>query len=288
MSGQESLQNAFSYTAGGSLAADAPSYVVRPADAALYEALRHGELCYILDTRQVGKSSLIVQILDRLLRDGEDVAYLDLSVLGQNLTREQWYFGLLDELASQIECDKSASEAWEKHRKQSPSHRWFAALRDGLLKHRPRPLYLFIDEIDAVQSLPFSVEEWFAGIRAFYQQRHLSTPARQIVFCLAGAVAPSHLMTDVRATPFNVGLRIELNDFTLSEAKPLAQGFRCSAEQRERLLQRTLYWTGGHPYLTQVLCREIASKEDLTVAEVDRTCAPRRSLPGKRAKRIPT
>jgi hypothetical protein len=35
---------------------------------------------------------------------------------------------------------------------------------------------------------------------------------------------PSDLIRDTRTTPFNIGRRIELTDFTAAEAAPLARG----------------------------------------------------------------
>ncbi|HJU04398.1 MAG TPA: AAA-like domain-containing protein, partial [Nitrospiraceae bacterium] len=67
-------------------------------------------------------------------------------------------------------------------------------------------------------------------------------------------------------TPFNIGRRIDLTDFTATEAKPLARGLSSDESQSEKALDRILFWTGGHPYLTQKLC-------DLMVKHADDTAS---------------
>src|SRR5205085_11161453 len=116
-----------------------------------------------------------------------------------------------------------------------------------------------------------------------YNRRAEDPEFARVTFCLLGVASPSDLIQDTRTTPFNIGRRIELTDFTEAEAAPLAAGLlpavhheereeheehEAANEDREgradpvssaprrwsRLLQRVLYWTGGHPYLTQRLC----------------------------------
>src|SRR5262249_38082939 len=72
------------------------------------------------------------------------------------------------------------------------------------------------------------------------------------------------LIQDPRITPFNIGRRIELTDFTDREAAPLAAGLGRKKVSGTALLERVLYWTGGHPYLTQPLCRAIADESSVT------------------------
>jgi transcriptional regulator with XRE-family HTH domain len=80
------------YQVGGSLPLDAPSYVTRPADEELYLLLRSGEFCYVLNSRQMGKSSLKVRLMQRLQAEGIACADIDLTLIGtQQISPQQWY-----------------------------------------------------------------------------------------------------------------------------------------------------------------------------------------------------
>src|SRR5215210_5029289 len=117
------------YVTGGTLRQDASSYVERQADADLYQGLTRGEFCYVLTARQMGKSSLMVRTAARLRQEGANAAILDLTVIGQNLTPEQWYSGLLATLGEQLDQEPELWEYWQEHSHLSPLQRWIGALR---------------------------------------------------------------------------------------------------------------------------------------------------------------
>ena len=266
------------YITGGTLPPAAESYVVRRADAELLEGLREGEFCYVLDTRQMGKSSLMVRTAQRLREEGRRVAVLDLTALGQNLTVEQWYSGLLGRTASQTGRTAEMMVFWKEHKELGPMQRFLEALRQVLLTPLPgadavADLVLFVDEIDAVRILPFSADEFFAGIRECYNRRPQDPAFERLTFCLLGVAAPTDLVRDTRISPFNIGRRIELRDFKSDETEALTKGLTDSESRARRLIRRVFFWTNGHPYMTQRLCRSVAerlaSKEKPTSARFD-------------------
>lgn len=262
------------YVVGGTLRHDAPSYIERLADQELYEGLMQGQFCYVLTARQMGKSSLMIRTAARLREAGIGVAVLDLTAVGQNLSVEQWYGGLLTQLGQRLDLEDELIEFWQTQPLIGPLQRWLKAIREIVLPRYQGRLVIFIDEIDAVRSLLFSADEFFAGIRQCYNQRGEDPRMERLTFCLLGVAAPIDLIRDTRVTPFNIGRRIELHDFTVVEAAALARGLRREARRGAALLKRILYWTGGHPYLTQRLCQAVAKDESISRGDgVDRLCA---------------
>jgi hypothetical protein len=78
------------YQPGGSLTSDAPTYVVRQAGTELYEGLLALDYCYVLNARQMGKSSLQVRTMDKLQTQGFACAEIKFSGIGtQQITASQ-------------------------------------------------------------------------------------------------------------------------------------------------------------------------------------------------------
>ena len=265
------------FTIGGTLPPDAPSYVVRQADEDLFTHLSAGDFCYLLTSRQMGKSSLMVRTTARLKAEGAYVAILDLTKIGQNVTTDQWYNGLLARLGQAFDLEDELDDFWSRDdatsRSLGPLDRWERAVREVIVASIQGKIVIFVDEIDFVRSLPFPADEFFAAIRSFYNQRTTHPELNRITFCLIGVAAPSDLIRDGSRTPFNIGERIHLTDFGLQEAEPFIKGLGRPPEIGARLIRRILWWTGGHPYLTQRLAAAVAADPNVTAASgVDRIC----------------
>lgn len=122
------------------------------------------------------------------------------------------------------------------------------------------PITIFVDEIDSVSGLNFPVNDFFALIRACYNQRSLNREYQRLTFVLLGVATPSDLIDDPQRTPFNIGRAIRLNGFKVHEAQPLLQGLKETVSNPQLVLKEILAWTNGQPFLTQKLCKLIRTE----------------------------
>ncbi|MBH8554985.1 AAA-like domain-containing protein [Nostocaceae cyanobacterium CENA357] len=251
------------YIFSGSLPENASTYVTREADTQLYEGLKAGKFCYVLNSRQSGKSSLRVRTMQRLRLEGVECAAIDLSAGGiQNVPPEQWYADLIDTLVDSFGLDLDFGDWWEANQLNSLVTRFRKFLEEILLVEVQESIVIFIDEIDSVLSLNFPTDDFFALIRACYNKRVDNPEYNRLTFCLLGVASPSNLIEDKQRTPFNIGKAISLKGFQLHEAEPLKKGLQRKFNNPQAVMQEILQWTGGQPFLTQKLCQFMVEESE--------------------------
>ncbi|MEO1378452.1 MAG: AAA-like domain-containing protein, partial [Cyanobacteria bacterium J06635_10] len=252
------------YQIGGSLKKDASSYIERNADAQIYDALLQGEFCYVFNSRQMGKSSLLVMTRARLLELGFLCTTVDMTNIGsENITPLQWYKGVVGDIWSGFGLSGKINlkNWWRELEDISLLQKLSRFISEVLLVQFPEQrLFIFIDEIDNILSLDFSVDDFFALIRYCYNQRAINPEYERITFAIFGVATPTDLIKNKKSTPFNIGKSIELQGFTLEKSLCLAQGLKLdTVEYSQTVLEEILKWTAGQPFLTQKICHLVAT-----------------------------
>lgn len=259
----------FTFAVGGNVQAKKGFYVSRKTDGDLLAHCREGNFAYVLAPRQLGKTSLVIRTSQQLFKEGIRSAIVDLSPIGRKTAVEkEWYLSLLGDIADHLDLDVDLDAWWERHSGPGASKALITFFREVLLKQVPQRVVVFLDEIDSTINLPFK-DDFFAALRYIYNRRGITPEFERLSFVLIGVATPSDLISEAHRTPFNVGQRVDLRDFTPEEAAPLAAGLGLGAEQSEKVLGWVLKWTNGHPYLTMRLCMLVAESGRAEWAESD-------------------
>ncbi|MEI2579913.1 AAA-like domain-containing protein [Scytonema sp. PRP1] len=112
------------YQVGGSLPESSPTYVKRRADDELYAALKIGYFCYVLNSRQMGKSSLRVRTMKSLQGEGFACCAIEMrDICSYGVTPDEFFGAFLDNLPRQFNLEVDVGEWWYKYQYIPPAAR---------------------------------------------------------------------------------------------------------------------------------------------------------------------
>jgi hypothetical protein len=226
------------------------------------EILKPGTLIRIKAPRQMGKTSLMARILYQAREQGcrtvpLSFQHADKSVFTNLNQLLQW---LCAKITRKLRLPHQVEAYWTDT--FGSKDNCTAYFEDFLLSETDSPLVLGLDEVDRVFQHPKITDDFFALLRAWYEEAGYGDSDSDLWAKLRLVVVHStevYIPLDINQSPFNVGLPIELSEFSREQVTDLAQrhGLNWQTHQVEQLMTMV----GGHPYLVRVALYYIARGE---------------------------
>jgi hypothetical protein len=260
---------------GGAVALNSPFYIDRATDTAFREALlRRDSIVLVKGARQTGKTSLLARGAQAARKAGRRVLVTDFHSLpaAALASADALYRSLAQEMVDQLELDVEPEAVWNVQRTANRNLERFlcsAALRD-----EDPPLVWAMDEVDRLFTCDCG-SEVFGLLRSWHNRRALDPegPWARLTLAMSYSTEAHLFIRDVNQSPFNVGTRVTLNDFTMEQVAELNRRYGSPLEALDAL-RRFYALLHGHPYLTRRALSEMHGNGlniDALEAQADRS-----------------
>ncbi|GEM_PF-626591 len=239
---------------GGAVPLQSPYYLERPADTLFFEALTRGDSTVLIKgPRQIGKTSLLARGLHLLRGSGCRVVTTDLQKLDgtQMASSGTLFAALADHIADELDLEFRPTPEFGWRPEAGPNDNFERFLRRHVLK-RDRPRFAWaIDEADRLFPMHYG-SEVFALMRSWHNERSLDPegPWGRLTLIITYATEAHLFISDLNQSPFNVGTRVPLEDFTAEQVADLNRRYGEPLRASEDL-ERFRRLVGGHPFLVQ-------------------------------------
>lgn len=236
-------------------------YVYRKADNQLRQIIDDmGRPGYVLVSRQMGKTNLLLNA-KRYYDSGDDCfTYIDVSNIFTDL--RSFFRNIIDTVIEGVDgkCNfslETMSLSRDKTELLQP-HKEYEYELKALLKYLPGKLVICLDEIDALTKVDYS-DQVFSLIRSIYFSGRTNFPEfKRLTFVLSGVADPAELIKNKAVSPFNIGEKIYLDDFSKDETNQLLKN--SNIELSGEVIDRVYHWASGNPRITWELCSALEDK----------------------------
>jgi hypothetical protein len=247
---------------GGAVPLDSEYYVTRPADQELRAAIsKQDSVILIKGARQMGKTSLLARGLQQARELGFKAVSTDLQKFNAESFRtvDRLYQGMGESMADQLDLPVTPAETWDPRR--GPNANFERYVRREVLAKAGAPLAWGLDEVDRLFAIPFGTEV-FGLLRSWHNERALDPtgPWSKLTIAIAYATEAHLFIRDMNQSPFNIGTRLGLEDFTALQVAELNRRYRSPLKSQDELT-RFCRLAGGHPYLVRRGLHEMATRK---------------------------
>jgi hypothetical protein len=249
---KEQLKIPKSETTGGAVPLDSRYYIVQPTDIEFYEGLeRQDGLLLVKGARQMGKTSLLARGLQQARDAGKTVVFLDLQKLNREdlLDLSSLYKAIGGMIADSLKLDVYPEDNWRPAR--APNINFERYIIREVMDKIEGHVVIAWDEVDRL--FPFEyASETFGMFRSWFTARATNPdmPWGRLTQAFVYATEPLLFITDQNQSPFNVGTKLEMHDFTIEQVGKLNELYESPLKSEDEL-KRFYALFCGQPYLSR-------------------------------------
>jgi hypothetical protein len=240
-------------------------YVERPGDWVARSAIqRQGETITIKAPRQMGKSSLLLRIMEQATKMNKRVVFFDFQQFDKSALRQadSFFRQFCSWLTYKLIMQDRVDTYWKIP--LGNIQRCTSYVEEYVLKELNDRLVLAMDEVETLFDTDFR-SDFFGMLRSWHNSRREGSIWKKLDLVLVTSTEPYQFVDNLNQSPFNVGEVIALTDFTLEHIADLNRRHGSPLTPQEE--QHLLHLLGGQPYLVRRALYLVASKR-MTAAEL--------------------
>jgi hypothetical protein len=224
-------------------------------------------------TRLMGKTMLINQVLSRISKAGFRTVNLSLELADRrtHLTDlDRFLRWLCLNLSRELGLPNRLEDYWDEAGMGSKVS-CTTYVEEYLLGQNDSPLVVGLDNVDLLFPHPEVYEDFFGLLRSWYEKARSRQSWKKLRLVISHAT-DVYIRLNINQSPFNVGLPIELPEFTPEQAQQLAQHYglhwttTTQAGSSELFLLMQL--VGGHPYLLEQAFSHLRGHTDISLTQL--------------------
>lgn len=233
------------------------------------ELLKPGALVRIKAPGLAGKTSLIARILRQFDKQGYQTVYLNLHLAEMKdfTAIDVFLRWLCVSVGQRLKLQNRLDEYWDE-KFDSSKNNCTVYFEHYLLHEVNRPLILCLDEVDRVFPHQEVASEFLGLLRAWHEQAKTLDMWKRLRLMIAHSTAV-YIPLNIDESPFNVGVPIQLPEFTPAQVHELAQLYEL--DWTEAQTKQLMDMLGGHPYLVKEAFSFLKSNRNFSLEQFLKT-----------------
>lgn len=245
-------------------------YIERPPyEAIAYEEILNlGALVVIKSPLNMGKTSLMVRILDYGRSQNYRTVSINFQLAEAHVLSDLGKFlrWLMANITLQLGIESEINRYWSEDLGTKISCTNY--FEKHILEQLSEPLILAFDEIDNLLQYPEIAKEFLPLLRFWHEEAN-NNEIWQLLRMIIVYPTDIYIPLDIDRSPFNLGLPITLPEFSFARVRDLAlrYQFQQDVQNLEQSLKSLMAMVGGHPYLVRLAFHALSTRE-ITVEQL--------------------